>query len=102
MPASPKPDSLTLSLRVKRTLMKRLCKVAEKRHEKVSATVRHLLNEAVKDTVLTPEDYAQIAKDTQDAINRRRKGDKPSQAQLAARNSSRPEKASRGSKNDAR
>lgn len=100
MANSPSPDSVTLSLRVKRTLHKRLCIIAEQRKEKLSDAVRHLLEEIAHHVTLTPADYAQIAKDTEAAIIRKNRGDKPSQAQLEARNSSGSEKTVEGEKNE--
>lgn len=100
MPNAPKPDEVILSVRVKRTTHKRVVKLAEKRKTSISEVVRSIINANVEDTVLTPEDYVQIAKDTKEAQRRKDRGNKPSQSNLEARNYGSAQKAGSKGKND--
>lgn len=70
MPNQPAPDKDVLSVRIPRTLKRRLEKQAERKEMTLSQFVEWLLNEAVKNTELTPDDYNQIAEETARAIKR--------------------------------
>lgn len=101
MPNAPQPDEVILSVRVKRTTHKRVVKLAEKAKTTISDVVRSIINASVKNTVLTPEDYEQIAQDTKEAKRRKESGRKPSQSALKARNHGSSQKAGSKRKNDA-
>lgn len=67
MPDQPSPDKVSLSVRVPRTLSQRLKKLAAQRGEPVSELVTWLFTRATNEVELTPDDYRQIAEDTERA-----------------------------------
>lgn len=62
MPNEPALDKTIISFQLPVTLKIRLGKEARRRKMSVSSLIHFLLNEGVKDIVLTSEDYEQIAK----------------------------------------
>lgn len=101
MANSPNPDRVTLSLRIKRDLMYRLEKLAESRKEKPTQTADSILSEATKDVYLTAEDYANISRDFEEAVRRKKEGKRATQANRSRGHAQTDSKTSRKKKNDA-
>lgn len=68
MPDQPSPDKVSLSVRVPRTLAQRLKTLARQRGETVSELLVGIFTKATDDVELTPDDYRQIALDTERAL----------------------------------
>ena len=62
------PNKAMLNIWVPRHMLKRIKKEAKQRNETVSQFVVNILNNATMDVVLTPEDYEDIARETERAI----------------------------------
>lgn len=100
MANSPAPDKVVISLRITRTLMKRLEKVAEVRKEPPARTAIHMLDDATENVTLTKEEYEEIARETEAAALRKRRGDKPTQAKSPAGKARKAEKTGNAEENE--
>ena len=60
--------------------MYRLEKLAASRKEKPTKTADSILSDATKEIYLTPEDYANIARDCEEALRRKKEGKRATQA----------------------
>ncbi len=70
MPNMPDPDKHLVGIRMPRTLHKRLQKLAQERKITVKNLIIEILIRETINTVLTPEDYEQIAEETRKAVKR--------------------------------
>ena len=70
MPNMPDPDKHLVGIRMPRTLYKRLQKLAKQRKITIKDLILEILNRETINTILTPEDYEQIAKETRQASER--------------------------------
>lgn len=70
MPNQGSPDKDVLSVRIPRPLKKRLEKLAAKRGLKVAALVEQIITQHVTEITLSPNDYRQIAEETELALKR--------------------------------
>lgn len=68
MPGQRHPDKTTLSVYLPRTSMQRLKRLAAGRGVTVTAIIEAAVNEQIREVVLTPEDYEQIARETRAAM----------------------------------
>lgn len=64
------PDKRNLTVWIPRALYARLQKKADQRNETLTQFVTNLIQNATQDVKLTPEDYRQLAHETQQAIDR--------------------------------
>lgn len=70
MPNMPTPDKHLIGIRIPRTLYKRLQKLAQQRKTTLKDLILEILNRETINTILTPEDYEQITKETRRAAER--------------------------------
>src|SRR5262245_60348741 len=70
MPNQHSPDKICVSAWVPRTVHRRLVKKAKVRRMTLTEFVEHLYNNATKDIELIPQDYRDIAKETERARER--------------------------------
>lgn len=70
MPSQHAPDKICVSAWVPRTLQKRLSNKAKKEKKTLTELVEDLYNDATRDIELTPDDYIEIAKETEAARKR--------------------------------
>lgn len=70
VPDSPDPDKQMLGIRIDRTLLKRVKRLAAKEGLTVSDLVRRILIESTLNITLTAEDYENITKKTREAEER--------------------------------
>lgn len=70
MPNMPDPDKHLVGIRMPRTLHKRLQKLAQQRKTTIKAVILEILIRETLETILTAEDYEQIAEETRKASRR--------------------------------
>lgn len=70
MPNMPDPDKHLVGIRMPRTLHKRLQKIAQQRKITLKDFILEILIRETINTILTPEDYEQIAEETRKATRR--------------------------------
>ena len=70
MPNMPDPDKHLVGIRMPRTLHKRLQKLAQQRKTTLKEIILEILIRETINTILTPEDYEQIAEETRKAARR--------------------------------
>lgn len=70
MPNMPDPDKHLVGIRMPRTLHKRLQKLAQQRKATLKEIILEILIRETINTILTPEDYEQIAEETRKAARR--------------------------------
>lgn len=70
MPNQHSPDKEVIGFYINRTLAMRVRRAAKSRGLTITAFIEETLTHATRKTILTPEDYLQIAESTKDAIRR--------------------------------
>jgi hypothetical protein len=70
MPNQHSPDKEVIGFYIPRTLAARVRKAAKTRGLTITAFIEEILTHATRQTVLSPEDYIQIAEATKRAISR--------------------------------